>query len=102
VIDLEAVFGYPEGDASAAGAVTLPDTPEASPPETSTEAPGSDFSDWIRRQDCKGRMGWEPPGLPEEKRWWADCNFDELPEADAGCPERLAKRARRRRAAAGT
>ena len=75
MLDLQAVFGDFES------------TPEAATPETSTEAPGFDFSDWVRRSDCRGRMGWERPGLPEDVAWWRWADFDELPEADWTCPE---------------
>ena len=40
---------------------------------------GTPFADWVRRPDCHGRMGWEAPGLPESDRWWARCDFDDLP-----------------------
>jgi len=44
------------------------------------QAPANpDFSDWVQRPDCKGRMGWERPDLPEAARWWARCEFDDLP-----------------------
>lgn len=38
---------------------------------TSTELPKPDappFPGWVRRPDVTGRLGWEPPGLPEERR----------------------------------
>jgi hypothetical protein len=52
---------------------------------TSTELPKPDeppFPGWIRRPDATGRLGWEPPGLPESRRWWACCTDDELPTWD--------------------
>jgi hypothetical protein len=45
---------------------------------------GGRFADWVRRPDCHGRMGWESPGLPESDRWWARCDFDDLPEVPVG------------------
>lgn len=87
MIDLEAVFGYPEGDAPVPDVATLPRAHEAEnssstldTPAASTEAPDFDVSDWVRRQDCKGRWGWEAPDLPEAARWWARWEFDDLPE----------------------
>jgi hypothetical protein len=45
---------------------------------------GGRFADWVRRPDCHGRMGWETPDLPEAERWWARCDFDDLPEVPEG------------------
>jgi hypothetical protein len=42
------------------------------------------FADWVRRPDCHGLMGWEAPGLPESDRWWARCDFTDLPEVPEG------------------
>ena len=59
------------------------------------DTPGSDpapepipasFEGWVRRQDHTGRWGWEAPGLPEWQRWWAGCDFDDLPEPGDSCP----------------
>ena len=47
---------------------------------------GGRFADWVRRPDCHGRMGWEAPGLPESDRWWAWCDFDDLPLPGPACP----------------
>ncbi len=44
--------------------------------------PAIDFSSWVLRPDVKGRMGWEPPDLPEEKRWWARYRFEDLPRPE--------------------
>lgn len=33
------------------------------------------FAEWIQRPDVNGKMGWEPPGLPEYMRWWARSSF---------------------------
>ena len=76
MIDLEAVFGYPE---TAPDVATPPEAPEVTTPKTSAEAPGFDFSGWIRQPDRKGRMGWERVGLPEWQRWWARCDYEDLP-----------------------
>jgi hypothetical protein len=45
---------------------------------------GGRFADWVRRPDFHGRMGWEAPGMPEADRWWARCDFDDLPEVPEG------------------
>ncbi len=45
---------------------------------------GVRFADWVRRPDWHGLMGWEAPGLPESDRWWARCDFDDLPEVPEG------------------
>jgi hypothetical protein len=37
------------------------------------------FHGWRLRPDCRGRMGWEAPGIPESERWWARCGFEDLP-----------------------
>lgn len=29
------------------------------------------YADWILRPDVDGKLGWEPPDLPEAVRWWA-------------------------------
>ena len=42
------------------------------------------MADWVLRPDCHGRMGWEAPGLPEPSRWWARCDFDDLPVVPVG------------------
>ena len=42
------------------------------------------FANWVRRLDCHGRMGWEAPDLPEWQRWWARCDFDDLPPVPEG------------------
>ena len=42
------------------------------------------FAGWIRRPDCRGRMGWEAPGLTERERWWARSDFEDLPPANRG------------------
>lgn len=33
------------------------------------------FAGWVRRPDIDGRMGWEPPDLPETARWWSRIKF---------------------------
>jgi len=38
------------------------------------------FAAWVLRPDAAGRMGWEPPDLPEWARWWARSTFDDLPD----------------------
>ena len=37
------------------------------------------FADWVLRPDVTGRLGWEPPDLPDAVRWWARSTFDDLP-----------------------
>ena len=34
-----------------------------------------EFADWILRPDLDGRLGWEPPYLPELARWWSRIRF---------------------------
>jgi hypothetical protein len=38
-----------------------------------------DGQEWIRRQDCQGRWGWERADLSEKNRWWARWDFEDLP-----------------------
>jgi hypothetical protein len=50
------------------------------------------FAGWVQRPDCHGRMGWEAPNLPEWQRWWARCDFDDLPAPSDGlCLDDMAK-----------
>ena len=42
------------------------------------------FTDWVRRPDCHGRMGWEAPDLPEWRRWWDHSDFEDLPPVPEG------------------
>jgi len=44
------------------------------------------FSDWVLRPDVSGRLGWEPPDLPEEARWWGRCDWEDLPRLPEPCP----------------
>lgn len=44
---------------------------------------------FIRRPDCHGQIGWESPDLPEWQRWWARCDFDDLPELPDGLSLRM-------------
>lgn len=44
--------------------------------------PNIDFFEWVLRPDIDGRMGWEPPNLPEEKRWWARYRFPAPPRPE--------------------
>jgi len=37
------------------------------------------FPGWVLRPDVTGRLGWEPPDLPDDRRWWARSTFDDLP-----------------------
>jgi hypothetical protein len=56
---------------------------------SSTELPKPDespFPGWVRRPDVAGRMGWEPPDLPESRRWWARVQFEDLPTLAAYFP----------------
>jgi len=70
-----------EPKATEAAADTLPADAGGEP------RPALDFSDWVRRSDCRGRMGWERPGLPDDVAWWRWADFDDLPTADWTCPE---------------
>ncbi len=56
---------------------------------TSTELPKPDkppFPGWVLRPDATGRLGWEPPGLPKDRRWWARARFEDLPTLAAYFP----------------
>ena len=55
---------------------------------------GDQFAGWVRRQDATGRWGWEAPDLPEWQRWWARCQFEDLPEP-SGPPEPADQRRKR-------
>lgn len=50
------------------------------PDETDDNAvlAGTIFQGWIRRQDCRGRWGWERPGLSDAECWWRRWDFDDL------------------------
>jgi hypothetical protein len=41
-----------------------------------------DGQEWIRRQDCRGRDGYELASLPEKSRWWARWDFEDLPTGE--------------------
>jgi hypothetical protein len=78
MIDLQAIFG--DGTATVAKVATIPKAVDtAADPQIGTR-----FADWVRRPDCHGRMGWESPDLSEIDRWWARCDFDDLPEVPVG------------------
>jgi len=64
-----------------AGGPTAPaDAPEPVPALPGDQDAGpAPFPGWILRPDIAGRLGWEPPGLPEDRRWWARSTFDDLP-----------------------
>lgn len=56
---------------------------------TSTELLKPDsppFPGWVRRPDVTGRLGWERPDLPEERRWWARVRVEDLPTLAAYFP----------------
>jgi len=83
-------FGQDFGTAAAKNSAPVVTTEPAPTPETETAMPtlraldptppaDSPFADWVLRPDCNGRLGWEAPGLPEEDRWWARAEFDDLP-----------------------
>jgi len=68
-----------------------PSTPGAMPQGTASPS-GSDgkaspFADWVLRPDVSGRLGWEPPGLPEDERWWARSTWEDLPRLPEPCPK---------------
>jgi hypothetical protein len=101
MIDLEAIFGdgpeaamgsapwpqssdnAPASEQAADSFTASPDASKAVPtPETPPAEPdgGADpFAGWVLRPDIDGRMGWEPPNLPEANRWWARATFEDLP-----------------------
>ena len=95
MLDLESIFGDPEGRPLATG--SMPKTSgndmalvvETDPPVSTlrlldpTTPADSRFADWVLRPDSNGRLGWEAPDLPEWQRWWARCNFEDLPEPAA-------------------
>ena len=54
--------------------------------EVTVEPQPDPLAGWVRRQDAAGRWGWEASDLPEEARWWAVADFDELPEPGQPCP----------------
>jgi hypothetical protein len=65
------LFG--EGAAVAAGFDLAPTaealTTESTPvPHGEPDADPDPSDEWILRPDVTGRMGWEPPGLPERER----------------------------------
>ena len=64
-----------------AGGPTAPaGAPEPAPtPSGAPDADAAPFPGWILRPDVTGRLGWEPPDLPEERRWWARARFEDLP-----------------------
>lgn len=100
MIDLQAIFGDapmgigpdPEPQASdnapaleekAGNPTATVDAPKPAPaPSGEPNAGRVPFPDWVLRPDATGRLGWEPPGLPESRRWWACCTDDELPTWD--------------------
>ncbi len=77
------------GDTAAAVAgPKLAPTPEALTTDTAPAPSGESdagpdpFDGWVLRPDVSGRLGWEPPNLPESRRWWACCTDEELPTWD--------------------
>jgi hypothetical protein len=75
MIDLRAIFGDGPTVAVVAPRPATAPRPEVAPPS---------IVDWVRRPDSCGRLGWELPGLPECDRWWARCDFADLPEVPEG------------------
>jgi len=62
-------------------------TTESAPaPSAEPDAGPDPFDGWVLRPDVYGRLGWEPPDLPEERRWWARARFDDLPTLAAYFP----------------
>jgi len=43
-----------------------------------------DPSEWERRADASGRMGWERIDTPEWMAWWRRCEFTDLPQPARG------------------
>ncbi|MBU4273738.1 MAG: hypothetical protein KKA28_17900 [Planctomycetes bacterium] len=60
------------------------DSPPAPTPEAADPLATLPFADWVLRPDAHGRIGWEAPGLPEVDRWWARCDFLDLPVVPEG------------------
>ena len=96
MLDLENIFGDPDGRPLATGSMpegpangmalvvgTKPTVPTLRLLDPTTPA-DSPFAGWVRRPDIAGRMGWEAPDLPEWLRWWARCDFEDLPEPPEG------------------
>jgi hypothetical protein len=104
MIDLQAIFGDapmgigpdPEPQASdnapaleekAGNPTATVDAPKPAPaPSGEPNAGRVPFPDWVLRPDATGRLGWEPPWLSEERRWWARVRFDDLPTLAAYFP----------------
>ena len=66
MLDLKAVFGYPDEMPETEATADAPDVTLTEGPD----APGFDFSGWVRGPDARGRMGWESADLPEAVAWW--------------------------------
>ena len=75
------------GDGSASTSPAATDAPDGPAVDVAGDPSGGlDFSDWVRRPDCNGRMGREAPNLPEADRWWSVGDFESLPEPGDPCP----------------
>lgn len=73
------------GDGAAAVASPGP-APMPAAPAGEADAGPEPFEGWVLRPDVTGRMGWEPPDLPEERRWRARLRFEDLPTLAAYFP----------------
>lgn len=74
----------PVGDASWPVGQPLADPPPARQLPLDLPAPSPtrlDSSKWVLRSDARGRLGWEPPDVPDAERWWVD-----LPAVDEPMP----------------
>jgi len=78
-----------DGSPAPSGIGPAPEPPAADgPPATDSPEPTAEalpeptpspFDGWVLRPDVTGRLGWEPPDLPEAARWWARSTFEDLP-----------------------
>ena len=63
--------------------------PAHEPPADALPEPApSPFDGWALRPDVAGRLGWEPPDLPEAARWWARSSWEDLKPRPAPLPGR--------------
>ncbi len=68
-----AAAGGMAGDSPALGPVDAPgDRGGDVQPQGQPTGDGPDFAKWVLRPDARGRMGWEPPDVPDAERWWTD------------------------------
>ena len=79
---LENLFCVPAATAATAAegsdAVSTPPTEAAD--AAADPLAGTPCAGWMLRPDWRGRLGWERPDLPEEWRWWARGDWEDLPK----------------------